>query len=180
MMIALIILAVINLLLIFIFFFYGKGLNGESRKLRDIKSFMIKAEQEVPERFTIPDRETVKLRAELILEELQEYLQEVGLEIKKKRGVNHYYIKDPIAKDSTLPDYDLTRLVDAIVDLDYVVTGTYVAFGLKDLPLFSEVHRANMDKFGPGSYKREDGKWVKPPNHKSPDLEPLILKQMIK
>ena len=37
-------------------------------------------------------------------------------------------------------------------------------------PIWSRIHRANMEKFGPGGYKRErDGKWMKPPNFHHPD-----------
>jgi hypothetical protein len=35
-----------------------------------------------------------------------------------------------------------------------------------------------MAKFGPGGYKRSDGKWCKPPNWKKPDLKAIIEQQL--
>jgi len=33
---------------------------------------------------------------------------------------------------------------------------------------------ANLRKFGKGSYRRADGKWVKPPNFRGPDIQGVI------
>jgi len=39
------------------------------------------------------------------------------------------------------------------------------------------VDENNLTKFGPGSYKREDGKWMKPPDFVGPDLSYLTEPQ---
>jgi predicted HAD superfamily Cof-like phosphohydrolase len=67
---------------------------------------------------------------------------------------------------------DLPEIVDALCDLLYVTYGAGVALGIDLEPFFAEVHRANMTKAG-GS-RRDDGKWIKPPNWQPPDVAGLL------
>lgn len=71
---------------------------------------------------------------------------------------------------------DLAQIADGMADLLYVVYGTAVECGLDMEPLFAEVHRSNMTK--KGGHKREDGKWIKPPNYSPADLRPIIDQQL--
>jgi len=51
------------------------------------------------------------------------------------------------------------------------VTGAAIVWSFPLPQMMEEVQRANMSKFSEGRiYKREDGKVVKPPNWKPPDL----------
>jgi predicted HAD superfamily Cof-like phosphohydrolase len=43
-------------------------------------------------------------------------------------------------------------------------------------PVFREVHRSNLSKVG--GYKREDGKWVKPPTYSPADVTSLLASQL--
>lgn len=73
---------------------------------------------------------------------------------------------------------DIVECFDALVDLSYVVDGTYISLGLDELKLdgIREVHRSNMSKLG------EDGKpiissagrVVKGPNYTPPKLRTII------
>lgn len=65
--------------------------------------------------------------------------------------------------------------VDATVDLDYVVEGARVAFGVRSAPVWAAVHRANMAKLG--GPVREDGKIGKPPGWVAPDIEGELRRQ---
>jgi predicted HAD superfamily Cof-like phosphohydrolase len=70
---------------------------------------------------------------------------------------------------------DLPELADALADLDYVVEGARLEFGINGAPIATEVHRANMAKLdGP---VREDGKKQKPEGWKPPDIESELRKQ---
>jgi predicted HAD superfamily Cof-like phosphohydrolase len=73
---------------------------------------------------------------------------------------------------------DIVGIADALSDMLYVLLGTYVAHGLRDLAeeLFVEVHRSNMSKLGPDGKPllRADGKILKPENYQSPDLASII------
>lgn len=70
---------------------------------------------------------------------------------------------------------DLSELVDGLANLDYVVEGTRLEFGVDGAPIAVEVHRANMTKRGGG--KRADGKTTKPEGWKPPDIEGELRKQ---
>ncbi|KKK47758.1 hypothetical protein LCGC14_3151960 [marine sediment metagenome] len=71
----------------------------------------------------IPD-EIVKLREDLILEELDELV------------VNSLF------------NPDLTDIADALGDLLYVVYGTAVSFGIDMEPIFKEIHRDRCKEHG--------------------------------
>ena len=71
---------------------------------------------------------------------------------------------------------DLPAIAKELADLLYVVYGTAVSLGIDMDPVFKEVHRSNMSKVG--GYKREDGKWVKPPTYSPASLDEIIRTQM--
>lgn len=64
-------------------------------------------------------------------------------------------------------------LTKELADLMYVTIGTAITFGLPLEEVFAEVHRSNMSKLGEDGKPiyREDGKVLKGPNYKEPDLE---------
>src|SRR5258707_6005474 len=72
---------------------------------------------------TIPSEERCKLRVALIAEELRELEQ-------------------------AIKDKDITEVADALCDIQYVLSGAILEFGLgeKFKPLFEEVQRSNMSK----------------------------------
>ena len=70
---------------------------------------------------------------------------------------------------------DLSAIAKELADLLYVVYGTAVSYGIDMGPVFREVHRSNMSKIG--GYKREDGKWVKPPTYSPAVIEPILIEQ---
>ncbi|MCB9710942.1 MAG: MazG nucleotide pyrophosphohydrolase domain-containing protein [Nitrospirales bacterium] len=99
---------------------------------------------------SLPNEPTRTLRVRLIQEEFEE-LQEA-------------------MQDKELPD-----IAKELADLLYVVYGTAVSLGIDMEPVFKEVHRSNMSKVG--GYKREDGKWVKPPTYSPASLDEIIKNQ---
>ena len=102
---------------------------------------------------SLEDKDLVHLRDELIAEEYHEVTNELMS-----------YIIDPAA------------LTKELVDLLYVVYGCAVTFGLPIDEVFERVHRSNMSKLddnGKPIY-REDGKVLKGPNYKKPDLADLF------
>lgn len=72
---------------------------------------------------TIPDEKRCKLRVELIAEELKELEQ-------------------------AIKDNDMVEVADALCDIQYVLSGAVLEFGLgaKFVELFNEVQRSNMSK----------------------------------
>jgi predicted HAD superfamily Cof-like phosphohydrolase len=97
-----------------------------------------------------PDRETVRLRLDLMEEELRETVVAVVAE--------------------HLPD-----VADGLADLIYVAIGTAISFGIDLRPVMAEVHRANLSKAG--GTKRADGKVQKPASFRPPDIAGILKAQ---
>lgn len=92
-----------------------------------------------------------QLRVELVAEELQE----LRIAIANK---------------------DIVDIADALGDIVYVTYGAALTFGV-DLDLvLSEIHRSNMSKLGRDGLplRREDGKVLKGPDYRPPDLLPVL------
>jgi len=134
---------------------------------------------------TIPPDERVRFRAAFIVEECLEFLNAcfdttsgapqadattVSLEDLGRR------LREVIAL--SIVRVDLSLAVDALADIDYVVEGTRLEFGVNGEPIADEVHRANMAKLHDGKViKRADGKTLKPPGWKPPDITGELERQ---
>ncbi len=71
---------------------------------------------------------------------------------------------------------DVVGVADALTDILYVTYGAGHAFGINLDKCFLEVQRSNMSKLGPDGKPmyREDGKVMKGPNYKEPDLAKVL------
>ena len=117
----------------------------------DVKNFMQTFGQEVKIKAEFPKEKIVKLRYDLIKEELNE-LQNA---IKTK---------------------NLKEIADALTDILYVTYGAGHAYGIDLDKCFSEVQRSNMSKLG-GDGKpiyNEKGKVMKGPKYFEPNLKQFI------
>ena len=141
---------------------------------RRIRQFMQHAGQETPSQTTIPDEETRLLRARLILEEALETVHALGVSVHVG-GRNEALEESDLHLQPSGP-VDLEGVVDGCADVSVVTMGTLVAFGIDDEPILEEVDSANLRKFGPGGYRREDGKWMKPADWTPPDIEAAIAR----
>lgn len=70
---------------------------------------------------------------------------------------------------------NLVEVADALADLLYAVYGTAVAYGIDLQPVFDEIHAANLSKGGGG--QRKDGKVLKGPDYRPPQVAPIIRAQ---
>jgi predicted HAD superfamily Cof-like phosphohydrolase len=116
------------------------------------KSFGVKANKQ-PE---VLQEEDWTLKAKLMTEELSEYIE-------------------------ACKNNNLVEISDAIVDMQYILSGIIIAHGLENVfeNLFQEVHESNMSKLENGkALRRDDGKVLKGKNYFKPDLT-KILKQWI-
>lgn len=120
------------------------------------------AGQEVREYPGLPGREILKRCANLILEEAIETVRGMGFYVDG--DFNDYWLRDHPEGSS------LTEAVDGCADLRVVATCALSAMGVDDESIQKLVDDNNLQKFGPGGHRREDGKWVKPPGHKPPDI----------
>ena len=122
----------------------------------------------------IPE-DRVRLRAALIAEEFFEVMEAIFAEEfanEDLRRVKNMMLNDISAEPI---DVDMTLLADALADLDYVVEGTRLEFGINGDPIAVEVHRSNMAKAG--GPIAPNGKRLKPPGWTPPDIEGELKKQ---
>ncbi len=98
-----------------------------------------------------------KLRFELMKEENEEYLE-------------------------ACKNNDMIEILDACVDMQYILNGTIARHGLKDVfnDAFDEVHGSNMSKLGEDGKPiyREDGKILKGKNYYKPNLAKVLEKSL--
>ena len=135
---------------------------------RMVEEFMLRAGQTVPTQPTIATVDVRKLRACLILEEALETINKgLGIDvILDDRLVEIDTVEFDINGGVNLPE-----IADGVCDSKVVLTGTLSAFGIADAHLQRIVDESNLRKFGPGSSKRTDGKWLKPKGWIGPTAE---------
>lgn len=75
---------------------------------------------------------------------------------------------------------DLVKIADSLADMLYVIGGTALEYGLPLDKIFLEVHRSNMTKLGADGNPliREDGKIMKGPNFKKPDVAKIVCEAL--
>jgi len=138
-----------------------------------VEDFMKLAQQELPESPTIPSVEVRMLRARLILEECLETISGLGItvwfEMTNRRTVSF----DDLSFEHTHPP-NLVEVIDGCCDIKVVTTGTLSACGVDDQDYQDEVDLNNLKKFGPGGFRDQKGKWIKPPGHTPPDIKALL------
>ena len=116
-----------------------------------VKKFMKKFKQEVQLKPNLPDKKIIKLRIDLIKEELSE-------------------LEDAIEKKN------LEEIADALTDILYVTYGAGHAFGIDLDKCFEEVQKSNMsklDKLGEPIYNTS-GKIMKGPFYFKPNLKKIL------
>lgn len=116
-----------------------------------VMHFMNKFGQEVKRKAELPNEDIVELRLDLIEEEVSEL-------------------------EDAIDDKDIVAIADALTDILYVTYGAGAAFGINLDVCFQEVHGSNMSKLGEDGKPvyREDGKVMKGPNYREPDLEAVL------
>lgn len=137
-----------------------------------IDLFMRCAQQEVPEAPAMPSAPVRNLRANLILEEALETIAGLGYAVVQDENTGKLTIV-PFGEPN------MVEVVDGCADLSVVTIGTLSAFGVSDVSVLEEVDNANLRKFGPGSFRRGDGKWIKPPDFVPPNIERVLSLQTL-
>ena len=117
----------------------------------DVKTFMKTFGQETKVKAEFPKEKIVKLRYDLIHEELKEL-------------------------QNAMTTRDLKEIADALTDLLYVTYGAGHAYGINLDKCFAEVQRSNMSKLGQDGKPiyNEKGKVMKGPNYFEPNLKQCL------
>ena len=116
-----------------------------------VKKFMETFGQEVKTKTEFPSDKIVKLRYDLIKEELDEFEQ-------------------------ALKDKNLKEVADSLTDILYVTYGAGHAFGINLDKCFAEVQNSNMSKLGDDGKPiyNDNGKVMKGPNYFKPNLNKFV------
>lgn len=133
-----------------------------SRELK-VKEFMDAMKQEAGCSLNVP---LLVLRERLITEEYDELKESISL------------AQNYLLKGVPVPVEVRAHLLKELTDLQYVLSGFAVAFGLPLEQAFDLVHQSNLSKLGADGKPiyREDGKVLKGPNYQPPDLTGLVQK----
>lgn len=145
-----------------------------------VEVFMERAKQELPSIPTEPSEAIRLLRAKLIFEEALETIAALGIGIVVEELGGAFAIRpnQPLKLSFCIEaPFNMADVVDGCCDISVVTIGTLSALGVADMPLLELVDENNLAKFGPGHSIREDGKLVKPPGHKPPDIVAELVKQ---
>ena len=116
-----------------------------------VKIFMKKFKQEVKSTPCFPDNKTIRLRIDLIKEELLEL-------------------------ENALIDKNIEETADALTDILYVTYGAGHSFGIDLDKCFDEVQKSNMsklDKSGNPIYDNK-GKVMKGPSYFKPNFKKIL------
>lgn len=124
---------------------------------------------------SVPPEARVRLRASLVFEEFLEWMEAVfpsaPLDDIRRQ------LLDIVERWPTA--VNMPMMTDALADLDYVVEGTRLEFGVNGAPIAAAVHAANMAKLGPDGKPvfRDDGKVLKPEGWQPADIVAELRKQ---
>lgn len=159
-------------------------------------------QQGAPDKPTVPPLAVLKLRVHTLAEEVCELASASGLNLDVSMR-NGDIMGIGIEETDMKPN--LLEMADALADIQYFVDGSAIAYGLDLEPFFDVVHAANMGKLwtvqqlaslppgytatlsggvsGAGAdplfiVRRQDGKIMKPPGFKAPDLSGVLDAQM--
>jgi predicted HAD superfamily Cof-like phosphohydrolase len=150
----------------------GAGMTSTIDKVREFHAAFGVTDAASPHPCTAEIRE---LRVRLIAEELCELCDALGvaLALTTAGPPGGSFVARAYAADE---DVDLVETADALGDLDYVVQGANLVFGIPAGAVMDEIHRSNMSKLSDDGKPvlRPDGKITKGPKYTPPDIAKVL------
>jgi predicted HAD superfamily Cof-like phosphohydrolase len=148
----------------------------ENDLTQQVTKFALAFGYPVRTRITEPTADEAALRLRLITEEFLELLEAHGAP-----GLIRSEIWDRVTKwvewQRGGPGFrvDIVKAADALADIDYVVEGTRLTYGIPRQAVANEVQRSNMAKAG-GTHDPVTGKLQKPPGWTPPDIDGVLAR----
>ena len=122
----------------------------------------------------------IAMRLGLIIEEVKELLLD-GFDIEteiayRTKGVYTSKLSSAVSASNS---WSILGAADALGDLSYVIDGFAIEAGIPLDAVINEIHSSNMSKLDADGFPiyREDGKVLKGPNFREPDLYNVIFKK---
>jgi len=141
-----------------------------SYNFNDVREFHNKFSLVRNARPTKLTEEQLEDRIKFMFEEFKEFCDASGIVINYEQG-GDLKVRPPLFKKDQVQD--IYGQADALIDLVYVAMGTAVMMGLPWQELWSDVHRANMEKELRESVDHKAGIF-KPENWQPPKTEEII------
>ena len=164
---------------------HASDLRAKSRGIRYlVHEFHYKFGYPVRETPALPDDDEVRFRLTLMAEEFLEMV-EAALLLEDEQDKRSFEMLKALLNRVIMLGIgvDVIEFADATIDLDYVVEGTRLTFGIDGWPLLLEVQRANMDKTNAALEAADSAKIAgttkaqKPEGWRPPDIEGELKKQ---
>lgn len=133
-------------------------MNNYERKVRDFHlAFDIGVDMPITS-------DLLAFRKKLIGEEVEELYAEI------------YKARAEIDAGGSITRETLAAMMKELADVQYILSGMVVTFGMPADRVFERVHQSNMSKLGHDGkpVRRDDGKVMKGPNYHPPALDDLI------
>jgi predicted HAD superfamily Cof-like phosphohydrolase len=126
-------------------------------------------------RLEVPPLERIQLAGSLCIEETLETLEAMGADSGTIMAMK--VLAEQAIRTLDRSHFDMIKVADGLGDSDYVNEWARCEFGIEGGPIADEIQTKNMEKFGPGSRFREDGKVLKPPDWTPPDIGTVLNRQ---
>ena len=130
-----------------------------------------------------PSVKQMKFRARFLLEEVSEHILALGARKRENqhlaRAVELIELarnQIAVALDYEFNDVDMIEVADSLGDLDYIVNGAALTYGIPLPAITKEIHDSNMTKLGEDGKPiyDDEGKVVKGPGYRRPILDCIL------
>lgn len=121
--------------------------------LESVKKFHASFNHPVEESIVDDNLHIRKLRLKLLYEEIEELSHAMGTD-----DTLHELCKETLLKEKNTEVYDKVETLDALCDIQYVLSGAIISMGYKNIfdDAFDEVQRSNMSKMCNSIEEAED------------------------
>ena len=135
-----------------------------------------------PAKPIVPPPHQVVARCKLLLEEVMEFVEAAGVEVRVPNitmgGPHGNAVLKFEDMEFTKPgSADLVGMADGLADTMVICSGGLAICGIADEPLLREVDDNNLLKISTGYFNKETGKFIKAPNHPKPDIANVLHAQ---
>ena len=105
--------------------------------------------------------------------------EEPGFESEESKALRVRLLREEVDElAEALEKDDKIGVLDALVDIQYILSGSIVEFGFQKVfdEAFEEIHQSNMSKLDANGEPilREDGKVLKSDRYRKPDLKKIL------
>ena len=142
-----------------------------------VKEFHFASGHPVEPEPVIPTAKDRMFRCRFIVEEALEFIKASGCKLVVLSYLPDCSLVNWTVRESEKDEVDIVEVADAIGDLNYVVEGAALTWGIPSGRVGDEVHRSNMTKAYPDGrfHSNEHGKVIKPATFTPPDIETVLF-----